>query len=143
VDDLTQLERRMIEVARLSNSPDKSRRWWPLKSDKARAADHVARLLAESGYGQERVVVSSILRAMRYWLRAPREVRRVYRNKAARMLWRGEFKQALLRTQKWSASSKWSKGDGLNAHPRRRNWGISALRRWLMRLGRSSPVRRD
>jgi hypothetical protein len=143
VDDLTQLERRMIEVARLRNSPDKSRRWWPLKSDKARAADHVARLLAESGYGQERVVVSSILRAMRYWLRAPRDVRRVYRNKAARLLLRGEFKQAMLRTQKWSASSKWSKGDGLNAFPRRRKWGISALRIWLMRLGRSNPVRRD
>lgn len=142
VQDLTQLERRMIEVARISNSPEKRRKWWSLRSDKAQANDHVARLLAESGYGQERVVFSSILRAMRFWLGAPSDVRRNYLNKATRMLLRGDFRQALLRTQKWSASSKWSKGEGLNAFPRRRKWGISALRMWLLRLGRS-PVRPD
>ena len=142
VQDLTQLERRMIEVARISSSPEKKRKWWSLRSDKARANDQIARLLAESGYGQERVLFSSILRAMRFWLRAPGDVRRVYLNKATRMLLRGDFRQALVRTQKWSASSKWSQGDGLNAFPRRRKWGISALRMWLMRLGRG-PVRHD
>ena len=134
VPDLTQLERRMIDVARLSNTPERKRQWWPRRSDKALAADHIARLLAESGYGQQRLVPSSILRAARLWLGAPAEVRQVYFNKAAQMILRGEFRQAMLRMQKWSASSKWSKGEGLNARPTLRKWRLSALRSWLMRL---------
>lgn len=133
VPDLTQLERRMIDVARLSNTPERTRQWWPRRSDKALAAGHTARLLAESGYGQQRLVPSSMLRAARLWLGVPGEVRRVYFNKAARMVLRGEFRQAILRTQKWSASSKWSK-EGLNAVARRRKWRLSVLRSWLMRL---------
>jgi hypothetical protein len=132
VPDLTQLERRMIDVARISNAPEKRTRWWSARSDKARAADHVARLLAESGYEQRRVVPSSILRALRVWLGAPGEVRQVYLNKAVRMAMRGEFRQAIWRTQQWAASSKWSNGS--NASAGRRTWRLSALRMWLMRL---------
>ncbi|SFI02506.1 hypothetical protein [Bradyrhizobium sp. cf659] len=142
VQDLTQLERRMIEVARISNSPERKRKWWSLRSAKAQADDQIARLLAESGYGQERVVFSSILRAIEIWLRAPSDVRWIYLKKAVRLGLRGDFKQALVRTQKWSAVSKWSKGEGLNARPRPRRWGISSLRMWLTRLGRG-PVRRE
>lgn len=139
LDDLTQLERRFIAVARASNAPEKTRKWWRLKSDKAIAADYAARLLAESGYGDERVAFSSILRALASWRRAPPDVRRVYLKKALHLIKSGKFRYALLRTQKWSAYSKWSKGEALNALPRPRRWRISALLDWW--LFRTKPSR--
>ena len=138
MQDPTQLERRFIEVARTSSAPEKKRRWLSRSARKATAADHVARLLAESGYGQERIAFANIRRALALWRRAPPEVRRVYLNKTWRMALRGEFMPALRRMQQWSAVSKWSK-DAMNAPPRRRWKRLYELLGWWMHLGKSPP----
>ena len=139
MQDPTQLERRFIEVARTSSAPEKKRRWLSRSARKATAADHVARLLAESGYGQERIAFANIRRALALWRRAPPDVRRVYLNKTWRMALRGEFMPALRRMQQWSAVSKWSKGDAMNAPPRRRWKRLYELLGWWMHLGKSPP----
>ena len=138
MQDPTQLERRFIEVARTSSAPEKKRRWLSRSARKATAADHVARLLAESGYGQERIAFANIRRALALWRRAPPDVRRVYLNKTWRMALRGEFMPALRRMQQWSAVSKWSK-DAMNAPPRRRWKRLYDLLGWWMHLGKSPP----
>jgi hypothetical protein len=133
---LTQLERRLIEVAR--TAPERKRKWWARGSRKATTADHVARLLAESGYGQERVAFANIRRALRLWRRAPSDVKMVYLKKTYRMLSRGEVMHALRRIQQWSAVSKWSRDDAMLA-PRRKRWRrLYQLFGWWMHLGKST-----
>jgi hypothetical protein len=134
--DLTQLERRFVEVARTSTAREKKQRWWARRSRKT-TADHVARLLAESGYGQEKVAFANIRRALLLWRRAPPEVKKIYLNKTYRMAMRGEFMQALRRMQQWSAVSKWAKGDAMTAPPRRRWKRLYELLGWWMQLGKS------
>ena len=127
----------MIEVARTSTSPEKKRRMVG-RSDRGKTpADQVARLLAESGYGQERVAFSNLRRALALWRLAPSDVRMVYLNKTYRMVLRGEFMPALRRIQRWSAVSKWAKGEAMTAPPRRRWRRLYELLGWWMHLGKS------
>jgi hypothetical protein len=135
MQDLTQLERRFIEVAR--TAPERERKWWR-RTRKATTADHVARLLAESGYGQERVAFTNIRRALRLWRRAPSDVKMVYLKKTYRMISRGEIMHALRRIQQWSAVSKWSRDDAMLAPPRRRWRRLYQLLGWWMHLGKST-----
>ena len=133
---VTQLERRLIEVARTSTAREKNQGWWARRSRKT-TADHVARLLAESGYGQERVAFANLRRALALWRRAPSDVRVVYLNKTYRMVLRGEFMPALRRIQQWSAVSKWARGEAMTAPPRRRWKRLYELLGWWMHLGKS------
>jgi hypothetical protein len=135
--DLTQLERRFIRVARRTSEREKRRRFW---SWRTRASTSVARVLAESGYGDERVALSKIRRAMASWARAPADVRSVYLYKAYRMARRGQIKQALRRMQQWGTSSRWSTVP-LIAPPRRRWKRLHKLLEWWTQLSRD-PRRR-
>jgi hypothetical protein len=133
---LTQLERRFIEVARTSTGRERKSGWLTRRSRKA-TADHVARLLAESGYGQEKVAFANIRRALVLWRRAPPEVKGIYLNKTYRMARRGEFMQALRRMQQWSTVSKWARSESMTAPPRRRWKRLYELLGWWMQLGKS------
>jgi hypothetical protein len=135
--DLTQLERRFVEVAR--TAPEKKRTWWARRARQATTADHVARLLAESGYGQERVAARNIRRALALWRRAPADVRKIYLKKTYRMVARGQVMHALRRIQQWSAVSKWSRDQAMAVVPQRRRWRrLYDLLGWWMQMRKSS-----
>jgi hypothetical protein len=136
VRDLTQLEQRFIRAAGIVSVRRKRRKYWPWRSKRPTAADHVAWLLTDSGYGHERIALNKLRRALQVWALAPADVRAVYRNKAYRMLGRGEFMQVLRRIQQWGTSSRWS--SAVVAVPRRRHWGpLQKLLEWWTQLGSS------
>ncbi len=118
--NLTPLERRLVEVARISLTEEK--RWgflsWPTRH---RTPTAVERLLAESGYGRERIFLSKIRRAASLWASAPPDVRSVYLNKTWRMIRRGGVRQTFRRMQKWGTESRWSTA-ALVAQPSRKRW---------------------
>ena len=76
-------------------------------------------MLGQSGYTRGRVGYSQIRAAFVDWLKAPAGVKLLYVQKAVRMILRGEFGEALFRIQQWSTYSKWSRGAGMNARPKR------------------------
>ena len=133
VPDLTQLELRFIRAAALVNVRRERSKYWLWRARRATAADHVARLLGESGYGHERIALGKLRRAMRVWALAPADVRAVYRNKAYRMLRRGEFMLALRRMQQWGTTSRWS--SPAVTVPRRRWGALQRLLEWWTRFG--------
>jgi hypothetical protein len=136
--DVTQLEHRFIHVARTTSIREKRRRFrpWPARTFSAQRA----LLLAEGGYGVERIALPKIRHAMASWVRAPAEVRSVYLYKAYRMVRRGEIRQALSRMQEWGTHSRWSM-EALSSSPRSRWKKLRRLLTWWTQLSRGP--RRD